>query len=105
MGLQLSTRCRRDDAFDWGGCFQRSSSGVAQDQGDRLLAAPKDGDGIIWRELVNVFKENEKVCSDMITTMTSWAGRVLSCDYRQRRFLWRVARGSTFSCAVASMTR
>ena len=92
MGLQLSTRCRRDGAFDWGGVFSAVILPPCVKQGDRLLAAPKDGDGIIWRELVNVFKENEEVCSDIITTMTSWAGRVLSCDYRQKRSLWRVWR-------------
>ena len=29
--------------------------------------ADKDGDGFIWQEVVNVFKENEEVCSEMIT--------------------------------------
>ena len=28
---------------------------------------PKGEDGFIWQEVVNVFKENEEVCSEMIT--------------------------------------
>lgn len=57
-----------------------------------------DGHGFIWQELVNDFKENEEVCSDMTTTMTSWAGRVLSCNYRQRRSGACGARQHVFVC-------
>ena len=92
MGLQLSTRCRRDGAFVCGGgVFSGRLRAMVQTKAT-VCSPPKDGHGIIWRELVNVFKENEEVCSDIITTMTSWAGRVLSCDYRQKRSLWRVWR-------------
>ena len=69
MGLQLSTRCRRDGAFVCGGgVFSGRLRAMVQTKAT-VCSPPKDGHGIIWRELVNVFKENEKVCSDMITTM------------------------------------